>query len=437
MTPRQLPTTCRLVMVETAQELTRRLDVGRVSGVEGYKNVGVRDLAPNNSAEPLNAMNSQRTVLSPACNVEGHSTPKGARISGTLRVPVVGIDGKPLMPTTPQRARRLLVNGLAEKHWNKLGQFYIQLLKPTNTTMQSICLTVDPGSKWDGIALVSNRQVLTCGMLILPNGIVERLEKRRVSRKIRHHRNNLARRAWRSSNRPIPEGWLAPSQKAKVDFRIRIINELYRLYPVTNFAVEDVCFKWLRNKHVSTVELGKTKLYNYLCELGPLVLYRGSQTATLRAQLRLPKTNRKNSLTWDSHAVDAIAIGCAQMSCKNPMPPEFWGWRRLRSIRRQLHSRQPAAGGIRRRRGGSWIIAPFKKGDVIQWHDNLARVVGFSETRGLSLQHYTLDNVRFNRSANPKKCRRLFNEQILHKRMVPSFQSPVEHVNMMGVSTLG
>ena len=66
-------------MVVSTQGLTRRLGVSRVSGVEGYKNVWVRDLACTSSPEPLNGM-AGFAGLSLPCNVEGRSTPvSGAR----------------------------------------------------------------------------------------------------------------------------------------------------------------------------------------------------------------------------------------------------------------------------------------------------------------------------------------------------------------------
>lgn len=399
------------------QGLTRRLCESEVSGVEGYKNARVRDLALDNSAEPLNATIGHAASLSLACSVEGHVTPKGGRISPTLRVPVVGVDGKPLMSTTSQRARRLLRNGLAEKHWNRLGQFYIQLLKPTNTATQTICLAVDPGSKWDGIALLSKKHVLTSGMLVLPSKVAKKLEQRRELRRARRYRKTL-RRAKRFDNRRRPEGWIAPSQKAKVDFRIKVVDEQCKLYPITNFAVEDVRFNHYKKRggrYFSTVEIGKAKFYDHLQKLGNLTLYTGVQTAEWRERLNLSKNGRKSSLTWDSHAVDAIAIGCAEIECCNPIPPEFWVWKRFEYARRQLHRLEPDKGGVRRRYGGSWSILPFRKGDVVQWHGKLARVGGFMDGRGLSLHSYGLKNRRLTQTAKPEECTRLFNQQVFIK----------------------
>ena len=84
-------------------------------------------------------------------------------------------------------------------------------------------------------------------MLELPTGIAEKLENRRQLRRARRSRN-CRRRPKRFNNRKRPEGWIAPSQKAKVDFRLKIISELCKLYPITGFAVEDVAFDHYRKR---------------------------------------------------------------------------------------------------------------------------------------------------------------------------------------------
>jgi hypothetical protein len=47
----------------------------------------------------------------------------------TTRVPVISSGGKPLMPTTPARARKWIKAGEAVGKRNKLGIFYVQLLR--------------------------------------------------------------------------------------------------------------------------------------------------------------------------------------------------------------------------------------------------------------------------------------------------------------------
>lgn len=418
------------------QTLTRRLDSqSRVSGVEGYKHDRVRDLALSSAPEPLNGTAARNGSLSLPRSVEGHSTQTEEPVIG--RIPVVSADGTPLMPCRAAKARKLLERGLAEKRWNKLGQFYLRLkFQPESelNTHQQVCLAVDPGSKWDGIAVVSTENVLTCAMLVLPSKVAEKLTQRREMRRARRYRKT-PRRAKRFDNRQRREGWIAPSQKAKVNFRTKIVDGLCRLYPVTRFAVEDVRFNHYKKrwgKHFSTVEIGKAEFYNHLRMLGELTLYTGVDTATLREKLNLQKNPVKRELTWTTHAVDAIAVGSAEIGCVNPYPPEFWVWKRFEYARRQLHRLEPDKGGVRRRYGGSWSIPPFRKGDVILRHGKLARVGGFMDGCGISLHSFALKNKRFTQTANPSECARLFNQHVFSRQEQPQFLPPINGVGFLG-----
>lgn len=326
--------------------LTRGPEEGR--GVVGYKDGGVRDLAPPTPAEPLNAAVEQKRDLSPRCNLEGRSTGQQPAI-GIVRVPVVSASGKPLMPCKPSKARKLLAKGLVKRCWNKLGQFYLYLKfepKSEPNRGQSVCFAIDTGSKWDGLAVLTKKQVVTTAMLVLPSGIAKKLEVRRQMRRARRYRKT-PRREKRFDNRRRSEGWIAPSQRAKVDFRTKVVDELCRIYPIDKFAVEDVRFNHYKKrwgKHFSTVEIGKAKFYGHMRSLGDLRLYSGVETAEWREKLGLPKNSRKSALEWNAHASDAVAIGCAETGCENPAPPEFWVWRRFQNTRRQLHRFEPDKG---------------------------------------------------------------------------------------------
>jgi hypothetical protein len=340
------------------------------------------------------------------------------------------------MPCRAGKARKLLAKGLAEKRWNKLGIFYIRLKfepksETNNDNGQKICLAVDMGSKWDGVAVLSKNGVLTSGMLVLPSKVAEKLEQRRQMRRARRYRKT-PRRAKRFDNRRKPDYWIAPSQKAKVDFRIRVVDELYKLYPISQSAVEDVRFNHFKKrwgKYFSTVEIGKAKFYQHLRKLGKLTLYDGVETAKHREKLGLQKNPIKRERSWNTHAIDAIAIGCCEIGCKSPYPPEFWVWKRFEYARRQLHRFEPDKGDVRRRYGGSWSIPPFRKGDVVLWCGRLARVGGFMDGK-LSLHSFGLRNKRFTQNANPDECTRLFNQQIFYKSEQPQFLPPIKGVGL-------
>ncbi len=337
-----------------------------------------------------------------------------------MYVPVVSKSGKPLMPCKPSKARKLLKRGLAAKKWNKLGIFYIQLtFDPTSqfNKKQYMCLGLDPGAKFDGISINTKEKVQITGMAELPKGISKKMSQRRILRRGRRYRK-YRRRPKRFNNRKRAEGWLAPEQRAKVEFRLKVIEELRKLYPITDFAVEDVRFNHYKKrwgKYFSTVEIGKAKLYNQLLLWSgkPVHIYTGIETSELREELGLKKDGRKSQRTPNSHAVDAMVLATQIVNTKDLTTPSFFVWKRYQNRRRQLHKIQFKKGGERPREGGSNSLPPFKKNDVVLYNGRLARVGGYRNSR-ISLHAYNLDNKRFTQKAKPEECIRLFNQQIMY-----------------------
>lgn len=110
----------------------------------------------------------------------------------TKRIPVVGKDGRPLTPCTPTKARKLIEGGVAVKKWSKLGIFYIQMLEDTRKEVPEMSLGIDPGSKFDGYAVVSKEEIQQTGMSILPKMVKKKIEKKRGMRRLRR-----SRKTWR------------------------------------------------------------------------------------------------------------------------------------------------------------------------------------------------------------------------------------------------
>jgi len=361
-------------MVVAMQELNRGLE--RAEALNANKNVGVHVIAPNSSTEPLNVISSEKM------NKHSIAISKDAKHeSGRMPtlVPVVSRDGHPLTPCKSSKARKLLKGGVAEKKWNKLGIFYIKMLVDTRKETPEMCIGLDPGSKFDGYAVVSKDRIQQTGMSILPKMVKKKNQNRKEMRRAR--RFKLWRRPSRFDNRKRKEEWIAPSQKAKVDFRIGIIKELCKIYLIPHFAVEDVKFNHYKKrwgKFFSTVEIGKTKLYNALEKLGKLQKYSGVETSELREKYGLKKTSRKSELIPESHATDACAIAMDAIGCTNPNITSFYVWKRYEYYRRQLHKRQPAKGGIREKYGGSVLTKDLKKGDIVTGIYKGKRVTGLA-----------------------------------------------------------
>ena len=292
----------------------------------------------------------------------------------------MGKDGTPLTPCTPARARKLIENSVAKKKWSKLGIFYIQMLVDTRKETPEMCVGIDPGSKFDGYAVVSEKEIQQTGMAILPKMVRKKNTNRKLMRRARRFRKTW-RKQRRFDNRKKKEGWIAPSQKSKVDFRIRIVKELCNIYPITQFAVEDVRFNHYKKhwgKFFSTVEIGKTKLYDALLELGKIRKYIGAETSELREKLGLKKTTRKAELVPEAHATDAAAIAMDMIGCVNTQIMSFFAWKRYEFYRRRLHMRQPSKGGIRERYGGSVLTKGLEKGDIVSGIYKGKRVFGLA-----------------------------------------------------------
>ena len=70
-------------------------------------------------------------------------------------VPVIDTQGKPLMPTTPARARKWLKSSKAAAFW-KGGLFCVRLnVEPSARETQPIAVGIDPGSKLEGYSIIS------------------------------------------------------------------------------------------------------------------------------------------------------------------------------------------------------------------------------------------------------------------------------------------
>lgn len=285
------------------------------------------------------------------------------------RVPVVSVDGKPLMPTTPRKARLLISDGLAKPRRNKLGLFYVQMLRPVGTKTQPMSLSVDPGAKYDGVAVASHRQVELKAMVFLPDDVPKKMETRRNLRRARRYRKT-PRRPARFDNRRRKGYWLAPTQRSKVETRLKVVRELCRIYPVRLIVTEDVRFNHARNRngrYFSTVEIGKTLTYREYRKLAELKLVEVSDTDAWREKFGLPKlTARRWEQVPATHANDAVAMLAGVTGCETNNGAPFYVWRRLRYTRRSLHRQNFQKGGVRPRFGGTANGGFFRKGDWVE-----------------------------------------------------------------------
>jgi hypothetical protein len=167
------------------------------------------------------------------------TTPQGETLSiRFMKVYVINKHGRPLMPTTPRKARLLLKRGKAKIFGR--DPFTIQLVYGSSGYTQPVDLGIDAGYGNIGLSAVNEKEELIGGELEMLKGVSERITEKRKYRRTR--RNRLRYRKPRFSNRKREERWLAPSIQHKLDTHHRLIEKICRILPVKSVTIEVAAF---------------------------------------------------------------------------------------------------------------------------------------------------------------------------------------------------
>ena len=326
-------------------------------------------------------------------------------------VPVVSKTGKPLMPCSPRRARKLLEKGKAVKRWYR-GFFYIKLTEREDGDIQDVAMGVDPGSKREGYTVMSSKHTFLNINAHTTNGkgIKKSMEGRSNARRARRFRKTPCRQP-RWSNRKRSANWLPPSTKARWQIKLNILKALSRLYPISKVAVEDVNTELKkeegrRNGNFSPVMAGKNWLYDNISKMGyELVAYTGRETFGERNRLNLPKNPNKLSNDFFTHCVDSWVL--ANKALKHPHScPEMREVMVLKPLlikRRQLHKFNPQKGGRRPREGGT-MSEGFKRGTLIFHPTHGKTYLGGNDGKGRISLHDCATGKRLAQNVKLEDC---------------------------------
>jgi hypothetical protein len=285
-----------------------------------------------------------------------------------VKVPVFNQDGKsPLMPTTKHRAMKMCAKREATPFW-KRGVWCIRLnKKPSGVTTQPIVVGIDPGSKKEGFSVVSEAHTIANFQADAVQHVKDALEQRRNMRRARRFRNTPCRKnKYNRAKAPFP-----PSTKARWDLKLRIINWIASIYPVTDIVVEDIqaktrkgAKKW--NKSFSPLEVGKKWFYEELASRFALEIRQGWENSEFRKSLGLKKLKDKMSNDWHAHCVDAFALAKWFIGGDNePTTKKVCLIQPFKFSRRQLHVFQPAKGGKRKEYGSTRSLG-VKRGSIVK-----------------------------------------------------------------------
>ena len=180
-----------------------------------------------------------------------------------MRVFVLDKNKKPLNPTHPARARKLLKLGRAKMF--KQFPFTIILQDIEGGEINECQLKIDPGSRTTGLAILQGNRVIWAAELThRGQQIRDKLTSRRQLRRGRRSRKTRYRKP-RFLNRKRPDGWLAPSLMSRVHNILTWVKRLCRICPISGLSQELVRFdtQALQNPEISGAEYQQGELLGY------------------------------------------------------------------------------------------------------------------------------------------------------------------------------
>ena len=177
---------------------------------------------------------------------------------------VISKQGKPLMPCTAAKARKLLRDGKAK--CIRRTPFTIKLNFDCEENVQEVIAGMDTGSKVIGCACISNGKVVYQAETYLRQDVSSKMEQRKMYRKNRRSRKTRYREA-RFSNRAnsFRKDRLAPSLLSKLNAHLREKMFVEKLLPVTKWVLELASFNIhkISNPDVKDYQKGQQKgFYN-------------------------------------------------------------------------------------------------------------------------------------------------------------------------------
>ena len=210
-----------------------------------------------NREETLSVAGSKTSSNNPEVNLLQHAG------GLTAAVHVISVDGKPLMPCKPAKARKLLKKEGATVY--KMKPFSIQLTFECENEVQEVKIGIDVGFQHIGFSAITDKKEPISGTVALDNKTSARLTKKSMYR--RNRRNRLWHRKPRFLNRKKKKGWLPPSIQRKYDTHIKLVRLLQEILPVAKTTIEVGSFdiQKIMNSEIEGTDIhSQSNMRNYL-----------------------------------------------------------------------------------------------------------------------------------------------------------------------------
>lgn len=299
-----------------------------------------------------------------------------------------------LMPCSEKRASKMMDKGEAKPFWNK-GMFCIILQKePSGRDIQDICLAIDPGSKFNGLAIKSKANTILNIQYNSITWVKDRVSSRAELRGSRRFRNTPYRKCRWNRGYSKAEKRVPPSTKARWQQHLNMIKWMSTMFNITVIGFEDISAETIKNKDgkqnrynltFSPLQVGKNWLREEVEKMGhEIIYYKGFETYKLREKFNLNKNSNKTKEDFYSHCVDSWAISndiIGGHDVPDSIHVKFMKPIKIGS-RRQLHVTKPAKGGVRKRYGGTISLGIKTNTLVKHLKYGVATVGGYTTIRG-------------------------------------------------------
>jgi hypothetical protein len=173
---------------------------------------------------------------------------------------------RPLSPTHPAQARRLLTEGKTAVCRRYPFTIILKYAVP-DARPQRLRIKIDPGTTTTGLAVVNDHNgtvVWAADLTHRGQQIWDRLVARRAIRRGRRQCHTRYRKP-RFDNRRHPAGWFPPSLLSRVQNILTWVNRLRRLCPIGAVSQQLVRFdtQLLQNPEIEGVEHQQRELAGY------------------------------------------------------------------------------------------------------------------------------------------------------------------------------
>lgn len=208
-----------------------------------------------NKEETLSVADLKTCINNPEVDLSQHTAKPKAIVY------VVSIDGKPLMPCTPAKCKKLLKTKRAGiyKHY----PFTIQLNFECENQVQDVTFGEDNGFNYVGFSAVTAKKELASGTVELDGKTSSRLTERKMY--CRGRRNKLWYREPRFLNRKKKQGWLPPSTQRRYDANLKVLRMYQEILPITEVIFETAKFdiQKINNPEISGTEYQQGDMYGH------------------------------------------------------------------------------------------------------------------------------------------------------------------------------